>query len=369
MERLLLAAEQAGHSVSLLSTNGYDGMQYWSEARARQEAGRLAERMAGAPFDIDIKYTIPKNFPERFLRSSRVKIGRFDYESSVMPPFFRENLNVPDYLVASSAFVADVFRQAGANERKIRIIHSGVDRSIFNEEVKPLDLKKLGIEGSPFVFLSVAEPHYRKQLDRLLQIFCERFTSSDDVVLIIKTKLFEPGEYRQGFEQDLRPYLAALKNKYGAKMPQIKVLGKRMQNLAPLYRAAHAFCLPTVGEGWGMPFLEAMSCGSLVIAPNHGGQLEFLNKNNSVLCPVKISPALPQEQYGTYPFEKLDWKSALEMPKGVVARPDEAVFGDMLVAAYKNYSSIIDPLRKEMRATSDRFTWAAAANQMLGLAK
>jgi hypothetical protein len=57
------------------------------------------------------------------------------------------------------------------------------------------------------------------------------------------------------------------------------------------------------------------------------------------------------------------------MPKGVVARPDEAVFGDMLVAAYNNYSSIIDPLRKEMRATSDRFTWAAAASQMLGLAK
>lgn len=369
MERLLLAAEQEGHSVSLLSTNGYDGMQYWSEARALLESQRMEAQMAGSPFDIDITYTIPKNFPERFLRDSRVKIGRFDYESSIMPPFFRENLNAPDYLVASSAFVANVFRRAGADEHRLRVIHSGVDRSIFNEEVKPLDLKKLGIDGSPFVFLSVAEPHYRKQLDRLLQIYCERFSSSDDVVLVIKTKLFEPGEYRQGFEQDLRPYLAALKNKYGAKMPQVKVLGKRMQNLAPLYRAAHAFCLPTVGEGWGMPFLEAMSCGSLVIAPNHGGQLEFLNDKNSVLCPVKVSPALPQEQYGTYPFEKLGWKEALKMPKGVVGRPDEAVFGDMMLAAYRSYSSIVDPLRTEMRSTADIFTWTRAVNQMLELAK
>lgn len=369
MERLLLAAEGEGHDVSFISTNGYDGMQYWSESRAAAEAQRLKTKMAGAPFDIDITYTIPKNFPDRFLSSSRVKIGRFDYESSILPPFFRENINVPDYLVASSQFVADVFRRAGAHEHRIRIIHSGVDRAIFNENVKPLDLQKLGISGSPFVFLAVAEPHYRKQLDRLLQIYCEQFTAADDVVLIIKTKLFDAGDTRQGFEQDLRPYLAAMKAKYGAKMPQVKVLGKRIPSLAALYRAAHVFCLATVGEGWGMPFLEAMSCGSLVIAPDYGGQLEFLNKANSILCPVNIEPALPQEQYGAHPFESLNWKSALEMPKGVVGRPDEAAFGYMMRQAYLNYSALIDPLRDQMRVTADRFTWKAAAHQMLELAK
>lgn len=369
MERLLLAAEQEDHDVSLLSTNGYDGMQYWSAARAAAEAERLKTKMGGAPFDIDITYTIPKNFPDRFLRDSRVKIGRFDYESSILPPFFRENLNAPDYLVASSQFVADVFRRAGAHEHRIRIIHSGVDRAIFNENVKPLDLQKLGVSGSPFVFLAVAEPHFRKQLDRLLQIYCERFTAADDVVLIIKTKLFDQGEPRQGFEQDLRPYLAALKAKYGNKMPQVKVLGKKLPSLAALYKAAHAFCLATVGEGWGMPFLEAMSCGSLVIAPEYGGQLEFLNKGNSLLCPVKIQPALPQEQYGAYPFENLDWRAALDMPKGVVGRPDETVFGDIMRSTYENYSSMLEPLKNEMRATADKFTWKAAAHQMLELAK
>lgn len=369
MERLLRAAEGRGHRVSLLSTNGYEGMDYWTAERSAAAAAEIAAARGGAPFDIDITYTIPFNFPQRFLPDSRVKIGRFDYESSVLPKFFRQNINFPDYVVGSSRFVADVFCKAGADPDKIKIIHSGVDRTIFNEDVPPLDLQKLGITGKPFVFLAVAEPHYRKQLDRLLKVYCERFSAGDDVVLIIKTKLFAPGDKRQGFEQDIRPHLAALKSKYGAAMPQIRILGKRLPSLAALYRAAHAFCLPTAGEGWGMPFLEAMSCGALVIAPNYGGQLDFLNNKNAMLCPVNILPALPQEQYGTHPASQLNWKNILDMPKGVVGRPDEAVFGDMMRQAYESYDSCLTPLKAEMHATAERFTWDAAAQQMLELAK
>lgn len=369
MERLLAAAEHRGHKVSLISTNGYEGMDYWSAERSAQAAATIAAEKGSAPFDIDITYTIPFNFPQRFLPDSKVKIGRFDYESSVLPKSFRKSINFPDYVVASSNFVADVFLKAGADQNKIRIINSGVDRKIFNETVEPLDLKKLGVNGSPFVFLAVAEPHYRKQLDRLLKIYCERFTSKDDVLLIIKTKLFAPGDKRQGFEQDIRPHIAALKSKYGDSMPQIRVIGKRLQSLASLYRSAHAFCLPTAGEGWGMPFLEAMSCGLLVIAPEYGGQLDFLNKQNAMLCPVNIVPALPQEQYGTQPASDLNWKSILDMPKGLVGRPDEDVFGDMMRKAYENFDTCISPLKANMHATAERFTWDAAAEQMLRLAK
>jgi len=369
MERLLHAAEARGHRTSLISTNGYDGMDYWSAQRSADAAAAIAAEKGPAPFDIDITYTIPFNFPQRFLRDSRVKIGRFDYESSVLPKSFRQNINFPDYVVGSSKFVADVFCKAGAHPDKVRIINSGVDHAIFNEDVTPLDLKKLGVDGKPFVFLAVAEPHYRKQLDRLLKIYCERFTAKDDVVLVIKTKLFGPGEKRQGFEQDIRPHLAALKSKYGDAMPQVRIIGKRLPSLAALYRAANAFCLPTAGEGWGMPFLEAMSCGALVIAPQYGGQLDFLDNSNSMLCPVKVVPALPQEQYGTHPFEQLNWKNILDMPKGMVGRPDEAVFGDMMRKAYESFGSCIDPLKDGMRNTSQKFTWDAAAAQMLELAK
>jgi len=116
MERLLHSAELGGHRVSFLSTNGYEGMDYWTQERSDAVARELAVQMSGSPFDIDITYTIPFNFPQRFLKNSKVKIGRFDYESSILPEDFCRNLNYPDYLVASSEFVAEIGR-ASCRER------------------------------------------------------------------------------------------------------------------------------------------------------------------------------------------------------------------------------------------------------------
>jgi len=50
-----------------------------------------------------------------------------------------------------------------------------------------------------------------------------------------------------------------------------------------LYHAADAFVLPTHGEGWGLPLMEAMASGLPTIATNWGGQTEFMNKDNSIV--------------------------------------------------------------------------------------
>lgn len=362
MERLLLAADRLGSNSLFISTNGYQNMDYWSEDRSRMVAAEHQQKMSGRSYDIDITYTLPINFRHRFLKNSSLKIGRYDYESSVMPPEQAARLNDCDLLCASSQFVADIFITAGANPGKLRILHSGVDRDIFSTVGSTADRSSLGAGADTHIFLCVSEPHYRKQLDVLLDVYCSRFTAKDDVLLVLKSKFFEPGQRRQSFEMDLRPYISALISKYGANLPKMKFLGGHIKSLAPLYRAADTFVLPTVGEGWGMPFLEAMACGNLVIAPRYGGQLEFLDDNNSLLCPVKMRPALPQEQYGYSP------NAHFGKHNGVVGAPSKDAFGDLMIRAAAEHKSLKLEKQRAMIDTANRFTWEAAARQLLSFA-
>jgi glycosyltransferase involved in cell wall biosynthesis len=73
----------------------------------------------------------------------------------------------------------------------------------------------------------------------------------------------------------------------------------RMPNL---YRAADCFVLPTRGEGWGRPFMEAMAMGLPVIATNWSGQTAFMNAENSLLldCEVVDVPAIACQETPTY---------------------------------------------------------------------
>src|SRR4029077_5641188 len=62
---------------------------------------------------------------------------------------------------------------------------------------------------------------------------------------------------------------------------------------------ADAFVLPTRGEAWGRPFMEAMLMERPVIATRSGGHLDFLNDENSYLvdCRSTEVPVLAQRGY------------------------------------------------------------------------
>jgi len=355
MEELLHAAELAGHETVFLSTNGYEGMRYYDSAKGLLQPLKAKSLLSkhGA-FDLDITYTVPENFHQRFLINSKCRVAIYNYESSVMPDRWRGLYGQVDYVAPSSQYVADMFIRNGCPRDKVVVVPHGIDRSIFNESVPPI---KLPTEKK-FKFLCVAEPHYRKQLDRLLEVYAKTFTSKDDVSLILKTKIFDRSEVsvRKEYEQDLVPVLSILKKKYGDQLPEIKILSKRIPDIAGLYTACNAFVLMTASEGWGMPYLEAMACGLPVIAPRHGGQLEFLNDSNSILTACGTRKARLQEQY---------WGGTIG---ATVGDPDERDFSEKMRSALDDPQKF-DYLRSAMAATADRLTWASAMGQICRLAE
>ena len=71
---------------------------------------------------------------------------------------------------------------------------------------------------------------------------------------------------------------------------RIKVVDRILseEEMARLYLEADAFVLPSRGEGFGLPFLEALSFGVPVIAPELGGYRDFCDEENSYLVPERL---------------------------------------------------------------------------------
>lgn len=354
MDELTHAAEQAGDDVYLTSTNGCSGMRYWSDEKSKRKREELAP-VFETGFDLDITYTLPTNFSRRFLANSRVKAALYNYESSVMPVKWKKYYDLVDLICPSSSYVADIFRENGVPEEKIKVIPLGVDLDVFQPqgESYPIETEKT------FKFLCVSEPHYRKQLPLLLDTYCQTFTNQDDVCLILKTKLFNKQNIKSklSIEIDLRTTLQALQSRYGDKIPEIKLVDYYIEDIASLYRAADAFVLMTASEGWGMPYLEALATGTPVIAPNFGGQLEFLNSDNAILVKSDTRIALPQEQY----WMKRPPKDA------IVGMPDVQDYSNAMRSVFNNKEAIKTKYYDAGLETAEKFTWANALREIKNL--
>jgi len=378
VEELLYAAENMGHDVNFISTNGYKGMKYWTDKKGlNHETAQRAFLKNGGVYDIDLTYTVPQNFPQRFAPNSKTKMAIYAYESSIMPHSWKDFYHITDYVLPPSQYVANMMERNGCPKDKIVVVPHGVDLNVFNPQVSPMKINT----NKKIKMLCIAEPHYRKQLDKLLNLYCKSFTSKDDICFVLKTKIFKPGDEIRGFEMDLKPKLLKLKKKYGSSMPEIKVISSRLDNIASLYTACDFFALMTASEGWGVPYLEALACGIPVIAPEHGGQLQFLNKKNSILTKCGTRKARNQEQY---------WKPH---PKAIVGNPDEEAFSEAMQQVYsdllKNKSSLkpthtmlkdfprksksiiqidYDKMIAEGIATAQKLTWKNAMKQIMDLA-
>jgi glycosyltransferase involved in cell wall biosynthesis len=56
--------------------------------------------------------------------------------------------------------------------------------------------------------------------------------------------------------------------------------------LAGLMAGAEAFCLPSLGEGFGLPALEAMACGTVVLVSDRGALPEVVGDSGLVVPPT-----------------------------------------------------------------------------------
>jgi glycosyltransferase involved in cell wall biosynthesis len=141
----------------------------------------------------------------------------------------------------------------GARPESITVVPHGVDPYLrpAPEEAKRALKARLGLQRPYILFLGGITP--LKNIGNLLRAFA-RLAPSHEVDLVLA------GFKRWSFEQELAP-IAELglqdRVKYVGYVPD--------EDLAALYSAAECLALPSWYEGFGIPIVEAMSCGTPVV--------------------------------------------------------------------------------------------------------
>jgi glycosyltransferase involved in cell wall biosynthesis len=365
MSRLAQSFENDGHNVYFQSTNGLQGNQdeYFTEERMIKSA--LALQKFGPnkkQIDLDICYTVPQNFPKRFLPNSKHKAAIYNYETTMWHPSWAKFYNLVDYYFPSSNFSAEIFYINGVPPEKIFVIPHGVDTKVFNSSIPKIKLKT----KKKFKFVSVVAPHYRKNIPLMLNAYCQAFTIKDDVCLVLKTKVYKHSDGtwdpanpeknpngRKGFEIVLGDVFKELITKYGKNMPEIELLSGHVDNVSSIYNACNVHISTTGSEGFGMIFLEALACGLFNIAPRWSGQLDFLNDENSLLIDTKLRYAKSVEQYWTF------------NPKSKIGEADLQHTAELMRKAYNEYDSLLIKFKPEMERVVKILSWNYASKKII----
>jgi glycosyltransferase involved in cell wall biosynthesis len=301
------------------------------------------------PYDLELAYTIFWQSPRRFHQSSKCKALIWNFESSILPSGWQEYHRSIDYILPSSQFSYDIFAQNGIPKDKMVIVPHGVDLNMFNPDIPPFKLKT----EKKVKFLHNAIPHHRKLHERVIKSYLDAFTGKDDVCLVLKTKFLTPSREKP-FEVDVKEILnKAYKGRKNP--PEIEIVNTYIPSIGSLYNACDAIISMSSTEGFYMPGLEALACEKLVIAPRHGGQLDFLNDENSLLIDTKEMAA---------PFTMQYWTN---QKHAVVGDPSVKHCSELMRRVYENPEKetqrIIEPARK----TAKEFTWEKGAEIILNL--
>jgi glycosyltransferase involved in cell wall biosynthesis len=168
-----------------------------------------------------------------------------------------------EIICVSKATADDVAKYYGRTKR-VSVIHHGVDHEKFRlsarvkEEAKMRQalVEKYPVCEQPYL-LYVGQVQPRKNLVRLVEAFERLVARHPELQLIIAGA--------HGWLQS--PIWEKIKK--SPAQEKIKAIGRVPEEyLRALYSQAEVFVLPSLYEGFGLPVLEAMACGTPVVTSN-----------------------------------------------------------------------------------------------------
>ncbi|GMF21791.1 unnamed protein product [Phytophthora fragariaefolia] len=220
---------------------------------------------------------------------AQYKVGRTMFETDRVPKGWPQRMNKMDEIWVPTKFQEKVFVDGGVRPEAVKVVPEVVDVDFFDPD-KVENVYNLASETTfemtekTTVYLSIFKWEERKGWKVLLTAYFEAFSVEDDVVLVLLTNGYHTSSSSAGdFKSLIEEFASKAVDKPLDQLPRIHVLPPHIpqEAMPSLYKAANAFVLPSRGEGWGRPHVEAMAMERPVIATFWSGTTEYMTEKNS----------------------------------------------------------------------------------------
>ena len=291
-------------------------------------------------------FALKHQWPPALLRpQSGYSIHIQPYEYGAIPASWADQMpGAVDQVWCPSGYIKKLYTDAGMKTEQTFVLPWGVDPQIYHADTVPMDIGSESI----FVFLFVGGTIWRKGIDILLDAYLAEFTPADDVVLMVKA--FGSSTFYNN--QSVTERILELMKR--SDVPTLRFSNEEMpeQQLASLYRRADAFVLPYRGEGFGLPVLEAMACGTAPIVTSGGATDDFVTDTTGYRMPANR-------------FSVIDPNGDKLATPGWALEVDQPTLRRYLRHAFDNRAEIREMGERAAAAVRDRYTWAHAAQRAI----
>ena len=330
-----------GNKIFLLDTNYREGF-----------GDFLKDCYTPIAFDDKEAVVVVNQPPSRWERSAHYpnRVGYLAFEG-LLPKDWVEMINKSNVkeLWTPSTYCKESFIKSGVT-KPVAVIPHGINPAIWTPgKVQNPRIRKVKAKDE-FLFLAVGTYHNnRKGLDLAVKAFNEAFRDQPKAKLVVKVnKIYSPGDR---FSDFIKPYIDPTGNL------NIEYIDEDLstEDLADLFRMADCYVAPHRCEGFGINILNAMAVGTPVITTAATGNMDFCNKENSLLIDVDREVYSPW----MHPYERSKWvrpsmRSLEKQMRKVFDQPEtykkKAMKNSKEIKDNWSWSNVVDKMQERIKA-------------------
>jgi len=234
---------------------------------------------------------------------------------------------------------------------RVKVVHEGVNGNVFLPGVSSIEkhalYDKYDIPHDAFVFMIFGRWDYRKSTKEMVEAWYDAFGNKDKCYLVISSDNPFSSDGMNTTEERLKHYKCEHERIKILHFPERDEYVKWMQYGSCLLSCSRS-------EGWNLPLMEAIACGTPTICSDWGGHLEFAD---GLSYKVQILKELPPKQV---------YMLGDNHDLGVWGEPDFSHLKYVMQTVYNDYFDVKTRAMATSKYIRQLYTWDNAARQAEG---